>query len=163
VSYARSKVAEAQYKEISDSLLLPAAEERDQAAIQSAYKELRGYLHDYPDSKESRRMRALVEEVATRLIRHELYVARFYLHRDNYDAAVGRILFAIKFYAAPEGPLESRGLEPEALVLLGETYLKMHRWGEAREAFDAVLERYPTSTQTVQAKNYLAYMAERGV
>ena len=26
------------------------------------------------------------------------------------------------------------GLEPEALLLLGQTYLKMHKWPEAREA-----------------------------
>ena len=34
VAYARAKVAEAQYNEIADSFLLPAVEERDQAAAQ---------------------------------------------------------------------------------------------------------------------------------
>src|SRR5579872_2308660 len=33
VSYARARIAEAQYKEISESILLPAGEERDQASI----------------------------------------------------------------------------------------------------------------------------------
>ncbi len=163
VSYARSRIAEGQYKEISDSLLLPSADERDQAATADAYKELRGYLHDYPDARESKHMRELLEDVTGRLIKHELYVARFYLNRDNYDAAVARILYALKNYANPAESLQYRGLEPEALVLLGETYLKMHKWREAREAFVTVLQRYATSAETVQAKNFLEHMRERGV
>src|SRR5262245_66523791 len=39
VSYARSRIAEAQYKEISESFLLPTGEERDQAVIMDAFKE----------------------------------------------------------------------------------------------------------------------------
>jgi outer membrane protein assembly factor BamD len=163
VSYARSRIAEAQYREISDSLLLPSGDELDQAASADAYKELRGYLHDYPDAKESSHMRELLEDVTGRLIRHELYVARFYLNRDNYEAAVSRILYALKNYATVTEALRYRGLEPEALVLLGETYLKMHKWREAREAFVTVLQRYATSAETVQAKNFLEHMRERGV
>src|SRR6478752_3059717 len=53
VAYARSRIAEAQYKQISESFLLPTADERDQAVILDAFKELKGYVHDYPNSKES--------------------------------------------------------------------------------------------------------------
>jgi outer membrane protein assembly factor BamD len=163
VSYARSRIAEAQYREISESVLLPAPEERDQASVADAYKELRGYLHDYPDAKESPHMRQLLDDVTTKLVSHELQVARFYLNRDNYDAAVSRILYALKNYAGNLDAVEIRTLEPEALVLLGETYLKMHKWREAREAFATVLQRYGTSAHSVQARNYLVYMRERGV
>src|ERR1700733_8460639 len=51
VSYARSRIAEAEYDQITDSLLLASGEERDQAVVYDAYKELRGYLHDYPEAK----------------------------------------------------------------------------------------------------------------
>ena len=181
VTYARSRIAEAQYKQISDSIILPTADERDQAAIQDAYKELKGFLHDYPDAKQSRRVRELLEDVTARLVRHELYVARFYLRRDNYDAAVGRLLYALRNYAASAGPLPGESLEPrgppkakssvvidsgleaEALLVLGETYLKMHRWRDAREAFEAILSSYSKSAFTVPAQNYLAFMKERGV
>jgi outer membrane protein assembly factor BamD len=181
VTYARSRIAEAQYKQISDSIILPSADERDQAAIQDAYKELRGFLHDYPDAKQSKKVRELLEDVTARLVRHELYVARFYLRRDNYDAAVGRILYALRNYAVASGPLpgegeEARanakqgpkvevdsGLEAEALLLLGETYLKMHKWREAREAFESILSQYSRSPFTVPAQNYLDFMKERGV
>ncbi len=170
VAYARSRIAEAQYKEIGDSFLLPAGEERDQAVIMDAFKELRGYVHDYPDGKETPHVRELLAEVTARLVRHELYVARFYLQRDNYDAAISRIQYALRNFAASlssrsEGSAGSpdSGLEPEALLLMGETYLKMHKWSDARESFAIILTRFLRSPLTIQAQGYLDYMKDRGV
>lgn len=203
VVYARSRIAEAEYKQINESLLLPSADERDQAVVMDAYREVKSFLADYPDTKESERVRALLTDVTARLVRHELYVARFYLNRANYTAAVGRILYALRNFGGaesePQEPepregdpreLEARGgsataaskprapvgkpslgrapgqagqagsgLEPEALVLLGETYLKMKQLPEAREAFEAVTRDYPQSPLVVQARNYLTFMA----
>lgn len=170
VSYARSKIAEAQYNQISDALLLPTADERDQAVILDAFRELKGFVHDYPTGKESDRLKELLADVTARLMRHELYVARFYLARDNFDAAVTRVQYAMRNFAAGpqiKGPggaeLLDSGLEAEALLLLGEVYLKMHKWNDARTTFDAILRDYARSPYTVQARNYLAYMKERGV
>lgn len=168
VAYARSRIAEAEFQQIPDSFLLAANEERDQAGVLDAYKELRGFLHDYPSAKESDHIRELLGEVTARLVRHELYVARFYLQKDNYDAAIARIQYALRnFSAAIEGPggevTGDSGLEPEALLLLGETYLKMRRWNDARQAFATIVDRYPRSPLTVQAKNYLDLMKQRGV
>ena len=36
----------------------------------------------------------------------------------------------------PSLDLARGGLEPEALLLLGETYLKMHKWPDARAQFN---------------------------
>lgn len=168
VAYARSRIAEAQYKQISESFLLPTADERDQAVILDAFKELKGYVHDYPDSKESPKIRELLSEVTARLMRHELYVARFYLARDNFQAAVFRIQYAMRNFAGgpavrvPGEPFDS-GLEAEALLLLGEVYLKMTKYSEARETFGALVRAYPRSPLVVQAQSFLAYMKERGV
>ncbi len=168
VSYARSRIAEAQYKQIGDSFLLPSADERDQAVILDAFKELKGYVHDYPNNPESPKMRELLADVTARLMRHELYVARFYLARDNFQAAVNRVQYAMRNFAGGpslRGPEESvdSGFEAEALLLLGEVYLKMKKPPEAREAFNAILREYPRSPLVVQAENFLAYMKERGV
>ena len=173
VSYARSRIAEAQYAQISESILLPTADERDQAVILDAYKELKSYVHDYPNAKESKKIRELLADVTARLMRHELYVARFYLHLDNFEAAVLRIQYAMRTFADgpqiktetdPNGyePIDS-GLEAEALLLLGEVYLKMHKFGDARESFVVLMRDYPKSPLTFQAQNYLTYMKERGV
>ena len=85
------------------------------------------------------------------LARHELYVARFYLRRDNFDAAVARIKFALNRYA-------KSGLDPEAIVLLGETYLKMKKRDDARKAFEQVLSEHSSSPFSVPARRFLATM-----
>lgn len=168
VSYARSRIAEAQYSQISESFLLPSADERDQAVIIDAFKELKSYVHDYPNAKESQKIRELLADVTARLMRHELYVARFYLQRDNFEAAVLRVQYAMRTFAGgpslrdPTGDIDS-GLEAEALLLLGEVYLKMHKFGDARESFNVLLKDFPRSPLVIQATNYLAYMKERGV
>lgn len=168
VAYARSKIAEAQYKQINESFLLPTADERDQAIILDAFKELKGYVHDYPDAKESKKIKELLADVTARLMRHELYVARFYLARDNFQAAVYRVQYAMRnFASAPQSKGDvtgvDSGLEAEALLLLGEVYLKMKKYPEAHESFDTILRDYPQSPLIVQAQNYLTYMRERGV
>lgn len=168
VAYARSKIAEAQYRQISESFLLPTADERDQAVILDAFKELKGFVHDYPNSKETDKVRELLADVTARLMRHELYVARFYLARDNFQAAVYRIQYAMRNFAggpSVRGLEESidSGLEAEALLLLGEVYLKMKKYPEARESFNAILREYPKSPLVTQATNFLSYMQERGV
>jgi outer membrane protein assembly factor BamD len=164
VAYARSRIAEADYQQIPDSILLPAPEERDQAAVMDAYKELKGFLHDYPDAKETAHVKQLLAEVTARLVKHELYVARFYLNKDNFDAAVARIQYALRNFSASAGGAgdasTDSGLEPDALLLLGETYLKMHKWADARQSFVALLQKYPTSALTSAAKGYLAYMRD---
>ena len=166
-TYARSRIADAEYKEIGDSFFLASGEERDQASVLDAYRELRSFIHDYPASKETERMRKLLTDVTGRLIRHELYVARFYLGKNNYAATITRVEYAIHNFSsrAVVGGLVSddAGLEPEALILLGETYLKMHKWNEARDSFAAILQHFPRSERTQQAQQYLAFMKERGV
>jgi outer membrane protein assembly factor BamD len=168
VAYARSKIAEATYAEIPESFLLPAAEERDHAAVVDAYTELRDYLGDYPGSKQAGHMRELLAAVTARLVRHELYVARFYLRKDDYDAAVARIQYALRNYGASIGGAgglrtEASGLEAEALLLLGTTYLQMKKWPDARQAFEAIVKGYVQSPLADQAKNYLEFMRQRGV
>ncbi len=172
VEYARSRIAETNYKQISDSFLLPSADERDQAAIQDAYGDLTSFLKDYPKSKQGPHACELLDDVVARLVRHELYVARFYLARDNFEAAVSRVQYAIRNYAGNEAcppgraahtkPENAYGLVPDALLLLGETYLRMHRTDDAKTAFQVILDRYPQSELALQARRYIDGMKNKG-
>ena len=66
--------------------------------------------------------------------------------KDNYEAAVARIQYALHNYA-PGGADDATGvaadsdLDAEALLLLGKTYLKMHKWSDARQAFETIVQR----------------------
>jgi outer membrane protein assembly factor BamD len=168
VAYARSRIAESTYKEIPESALIGATEERDQASVVDAYKELTSYLADFPEAKETPHVRELLVQVIARLVRHELYVARFYLGRDNFEAAVARIQYALHNYG-PGGALVRAGisadsdLDAEALLLLGQTYLKMHKWTEARAAFETIVHAHGESPIAVQAHDYISHLDQQGV
>jgi len=151
VGYARYKIAKADFVESGASVLLPPLEERDLSNVRDAHVSLRALLADYPDSVHVAEESYMLEVVTGLLVRHELYVARFYLERDHFDAAVARCQYALTNY-------QDSGLEPEALVLLGETYLKMKDREKARAAFELVLNKYPTSPFTVPAHRFLGHL-----
>ncbi|HEX9621726.1 MAG TPA: outer membrane protein assembly factor BamD [Polyangiaceae bacterium] len=149
IPYARYRVAKAQFDSAGESLLLPPLEERDLATVNDAYASLRSFLSDYPSYEHAVELEYMLEVVRGLLVRHELYVARFYLNRGKFEAAIERGNYALENF-------QGSGLEPEALVLLGETYLKMKRRKEARTVFTKVLRAYPDSAFVVPARKFLA-------
>jgi outer membrane protein assembly factor BamD len=149
VPYARYRIAKAEYDSVSQSVLLPPLEERDLASVNDALSTLKSYLSDYPGSDHADELRYMLEVVVGLLARHELYVARYYLDRGRFDAAVARCEYSLKM-------LKNSGLEPEGLVLLGEIYMKQKRKKDAREVLNRLLEEYPDSAFSVPAKNFLA-------
>ena len=148
VPYARYRVAKSLFEQSSQSILLPPLEERDLASVHDAYTTIQAFLQDYPTYKHSRELEFMLESVAGLLARHELYVARFYLNEDNFEAAVARCQYALRHY-------EGSGLEAEAMVLLGETYMKMKHRRKARAVLEQMLALYPDSPFVLPAKNFL--------
>lgn len=135
VEYAKYRTAKALYLDIDDTLLLPPAEERDQATTMEAHRELRAFIRQYPTTQYRREALYMLEVVTGRLARHELYVARYYLRTDVFEAAVARCDYALANYPGS-------GLDAEALVLKGETLMKMDRDADARAVFQQVIQSY---------------------
>jgi outer membrane protein assembly factor BamD len=135
IEYARYRVTKSLFKDIDDTIFLPPHEERDQATVSEAYKEIKSFVRDYPKTRYLRDELYMFEVVVGRLARHELYVARFYLRLDNFKAAIARIDYALK-------TLPGNSLEAETLVLKGETLMKMKRLDDAREVFEVVRKEY---------------------
>ena len=135
VEYSRYRLTKALFSDIDDTILLPPAEERDQATTMEAYKELRAFQREFPRSRYRNDVAYMLDVVTGRLARHELYVARYYLKSDNFDAAVARIDFALKAYPGSH-------LTPEALILKGETLMKMKMLADARAIFERVLKEF---------------------
>jgi outer membrane protein assembly factor BamD len=135
VEYAKFRIARALFLDVDDTVLLPPQEERDQTNVAEAYRDLNAFLRQFPETRYRSDAEYMLEVVTGRLVRHELYVARYYLKRDVFEAAVARIDYAVKRYPGSS-------LEPEALVLKGETLLKMKKRDEARAVFQLVIDRY---------------------
>jgi len=152
IPYARYRVTMTQYDAVSASFLLPPLEERDLAYVNDAHASIRAFLNDYPNSEHAPQLAYMQSVVTGLLARHELYVARFYLGRDKFPAAIARIQYSLRSYP-------NSGLEPEGLVMLAEVYLKTKEREKARTVLELLLTRYPTSPFVVPAKNYLSRLA----
>ncbi len=153
VEYAQYRICKALYLDINDTILLPPQEERDQATTVDAYRELRDFRKQFPRSRYRRDANYMLEVVTQRLVRHELFVARYYLNKNNFKAAVARCDYALRQYPGS-------GLDPEAMVLKGETLLKMKKAQQARQVFQQVVEDHGGPFGRV-AKRFLAMMDGR--
>lgn len=151
VPYARYKVAVCQFESRGSTIMAPPLEERDLVNVRDADRSISDFLEDYPNYKKREHLLYMQKWVRGMLARHELYVARYYLDRNKLDAAIMRAEYALANY-------KQTGLEPEALVLLGETHMKRGEPEEAAGAFQIVLDRYPDSSFTVPARKFLAYL-----
>lgn len=154
VAYARFQITKALFEQTGDTIFLPPQEERDLASAADAYTAMKSFLSDFPRYEGVPEVEYMLTMVTGLLVRHELHVARFYLNKGLFEAAVARCLYALERY-------EGSGLEAESMVLLGETYLKLKRQQEARSTFTAVLTQYPDSAFTVPAKNFLSYLEQQ--
>lgn len=155
VAYARYRSVKALFEQAGDNVLLPPLEERDLASVIDAHTAIRSFLSDYPTYTKVPELEYMLSIVTGLLARHELYVARYYEERDNLDAAILRAKAALERYPGS-------GLDAEALVLLGECYLKAKRYTEAKEAFNLVLSHYASSPFTETAKRFLAHADDLG-
>ncbi len=152
IDYANFQIATAYFRQIpQDFFLSPPREERDQSPTRSALRVLQRFLRDYPDSDQIHDAEQMQQQIVLLLARHELYVADFYLMRDRPRATIGRLERLLEDYAGS-------GLEPQALLLMGRTYLHMGERPHARRAFQELSEAYADSGVAVQARAYLAMM-----
>jgi outer membrane protein assembly factor BamD len=152
VPYARFMVALCQFEQIpSEWLLSPPAYEREQHFTHEALRALRRFIVDYPNDPLAARAERMAQRAVRLLAAHELYVAHFYLDRAHPLAAIGRLRTLITTYP-------TSGYEPEALLLLGETYLSLKDRSQAKRAFQEIPQRFPNSTFVAAAKRHLTQL-----
>jgi outer membrane protein assembly factor BamD len=146
VSYARFRVAECYYEQIpSDWLLAPPAYERDQTPAQQSLNSLRRFISQYPKDPHLSKARRMENKVLDLLSKHELYVAKFYLDKDKYAAAIARLNTLVRSYPRSES-------EPEALFLLVDSYLEQRDRARANNALKELVDRFPSSEYTKKAR-----------
>jgi outer membrane protein assembly factor BamD len=149
IPYARFRIAEAYYNQIPGGwFMTPPAAERDQSAARDALIQLRRFVVDYPDDHRVPDANKLMEKCMGLLAAHELYVARFYLKRDAYRGVISRLKGLLASYPGS-------GVEPKALLLLGEVYLKNDEVEAARETLNEIVQRFPESGEAKRARTLL--------
>lgn len=149
VPYARFRVAESYFKQIpSGWFMTPPSFERDQSATRDALIQLRRFVVDFPKDDRVPEAQRMIDKCLRVLGDHEMYVARFYLRRDAYQGVISRLKGLLASYSGS-------GLEPEALLLLGQVYLKAKDPIGAKEALSELVERFPDSKQAKEARPML--------
>ncbi len=153
--YCSFKIGEAYYKQIpSDWFMAPPSYEKDQGPVLDALRELQAFVDDEPNSPYTPKARNLIGDCIRRLADHELYVAQFYLDRDKPYAAIGRLEGVLRDYPGAKR-------EPETLLLLGKTYLKMEKPKEAREVFEKLKDDHPDDYRAAKAKLYIQFIDKK--
>ncbi|MET0387478.1 MAG: outer membrane protein assembly factor BamD [Polyangiales bacterium] len=152
VPYARFMVALCHYDQIpSDWFITPPTYEREQRSTHDALRLLRRFIVDFPHDPLVGRAQKMAQEAIRLLAAHEMYVARFYLDGDHPIAAIGRLRTLLTTYP-------TSGLEPEALLLLGEIYLDLRDPEQAKRAFQEIAQRFPNSEHMPAAKRHLGQL-----
>lgn len=123
--------------------------DRDQTKTREAVDKFNDMLKTYPNSALRGEAEAKRQEALDRLAKHEHQVARFYMKRGSWNAAVQRLNFLIDTYP---NFTDRDG----AFFDLGTALSNLGRTGEARLYFERVLSEFPQSEYADRARRRLA-------
>jgi outer membrane protein assembly factor BamD len=156
VDYASFKRALSTYKRIPGKIfILPPVYERDQSFIKEAAREFRLFLDNYPESEHRGKAGKYYVECLNLLAEHELYVAKFYFKKSKFKGAIHRLGRVVE-------KLKDSDLVPEAILMLGQCYLKMKKTDQAVATFEFLSSKYSSSFQASQARDYLGALGQAG-
>ncbi len=114
--------------------------ELDQEYTQEAISQCQSVALLYPGSPYTGEATRRAEELTNKLARKYYLNALYYFNRRAYDSALVYFEYLLRTY-------RGAAIEPEALLKLYETYMKLGYVPEAEETRDRLLRDYPDSPQ----------------
>jgi len=117
----------------------------DQTPVRNALAILESYVKLYPDGAHIQEVRERIRDCRDKQVQYEIYVGRFYLKNENYQAAIARFEEALKMFP---------GLRhtDELLYCLGVAYRDAGQKEKSRETFDRLVREFSDSTYAVEAR-----------
>jgi outer membrane protein assembly factor BamD len=153
--YAAYRIGLSYFKEIpGDFFIVPPSYEKDQGPVLDALRELQAFEEQYAESVYVAEARKMIATCVRKLTDHELYVAEFYMKQNHPFAAIGRLEGVIKDYPGAQR-------EPEIMLLLGRTYLKMEKPAEARATFVKLAAQHPEDFRAKKAQLFIDFIDKR--
>lgn len=123
--------------------------DRDQQKTREAVEKFDDMLRAHPNSPLRAEAEARRQEALDRLAKHEHLVARFYIKRGSWNAAVQRLNYLIDTYP-------NYGERDAAFFDLGRSLSELGRKGEAKLYFERVVTEFPKSEYADRARRRLA-------
>lgn len=112
--------------------------DRDPSAAREAFKDFKNIITFYPQSKYAADSKKRMLDIKSRLAKHELSVALFYLKREAYASAANRGRYIVEYFSpSPE-------LEP-ALEIMIECYAKLGLKDLKNNALQVLAANYPNN------------------
>lgn len=139
--YAMLQIAMVSYKQMERP-------DRDQAKTREAVEKFNDMIRAYPRSPLRPQADKHLAEALDRLAKHEHIVARYYMKRHSYPAAVQRLNYLIDTYP-------QYGDRAGAFYDLATSLESMGRKNEARLYYERVLSEFPKSDYAGRAKKRL--------
>jgi len=142
--YAMLQIAMISYKQMERP-------DRDQAKTKEAVEKFNDMIKAYPNSALRAEADKHLGDALDRLAKHEQIIARFYMKRKDYNAAIQRLNFLVDSYP---------NYSDRASVFydLGTALAGMGRKAEARLYFERVISEFPKSEYADKAKKKLDEM-----
>lgn len=119
--------------------------ERDQNITAKALGELQKLIRLYPESRYAPDALVKIETCRLRLAQKELWIADYYVRRDNLQAALQRYDVILKDYARTAAA-------PEALYQKADTLMRLGRTAEAATVLRRLVDEFPASEWSRRAR-----------
>jgi outer membrane protein assembly factor BamD len=139
--YAMLQIAMVSYKQMEKP-------DRDQQKTREAVEKFNDMIHTFPKSALRGEADKKLQDALDRLAKHEHIVARFYIKRGSYPAAIQRLNYIVDTYPNYS---ERDGVFYD----LGSALEGLGRKAEARLYFERVISEFPKSTYADKAKRRL--------
>lgn len=143
--YAMLQIANVSYQQMERP-------DRDQQKTHEAIQKYREMIAAFPNSSLRPEAEKKMGEALDRLARHEHLVARFYMKRANWEAAIRRLTTVVDNYP--------NYTERDAIFFdMGSALESAGRKGEARLYYERVIAEFPQSDYAGRAKSKLGESA----
>jgi outer membrane protein assembly factor BamD len=124
----------------------------DQTPLKNALGTFETFLKEYPNSEYAGQAREKLELCKTKESQYEIYIGRFYLRTKQYAAAITRLNGSLEKF--PSSPAND-----EALLYLGQAYIKSGDKAKGKEALERLMKEYKSSKLVDEARKLLAKSA----
>ena len=132
------------------------SKDRDQKATEQALSIFQNVVANYPGTVFAGKAPEKIAFCRCRLAEHELYVAHFYLRKDEYAAAEKRAYTALEKYPAS-------GVDDKALYYLALALHKQEKDAAAFTPLQLLVEDHPQSPYAKPGERLLASLKDEGV
>jgi outer membrane protein assembly factor BamD len=107
---------------------------------------------EYPNSEYAGQVREKLALCKTKESQYEIYIGRFYLRTNQYTAAISRLNGSLEKF--PSSPAND-----EALLYLGQAYIKSGDKAKGKEALERLIKEYKSSKHVNEARKLLTKSA----